>query len=113
MIFGRGRNMDREWARLREAEARHGKGSREYLKALSRWVRCLRAEAGAATRRAYDEIERMREARDLADEAKARHGAGSKEHEGALEKCRRAEAGANEARRTLELIQRAALSIDV
>lgn len=113
MIFGRDRHIGREWARLQKAEEKHGKKSREYTIALSRWVKCLKAEAFAATQRAYREMEGARAAAAKVREAKALHGEKSAQFEKAMRRFDEAEKRVNEAMRALEPIQRAALSIDL
>lgn len=113
MIFGRDRHIGREWARLQEAEEKYGKKSREYTKALSRWIKCLKAEAFVATRRAYREMEALRRAGAKAREAKALHGENSPQFEKALKRFNEAEKRVNEAMRAVEPIQRAATSIDL
>ena len=113
MVFGKSRHVGQEWARLQEVEAKHGKESREYSKALSRWIRCLKAEAAVATKRAYIAMEGMRAAGARVSRAKTLHGAGSKEYEKAVAEFKEAEERTAEAMRALEPIQRAALSIDI
>lgn len=113
MIFGRDRHIGREWARLQKAEEKHGKKSREYTAALSRWVKCLKAEAFVATRRAYREMEEARAAAAAVRAAKAVYGENSEQFEKAMKRFDEAERRVNEAMRALEPIQRAALSIDL
>ncbi|MCY4252488.1 MAG: hypothetical protein OXU86_04350 [Thaumarchaeota archaeon] len=113
MIFGRDRHIGREWARLQEAEEKHGKKSREYTRALSRWIKCLRAEAHIATQRAYREMAEVRKAAAKVREAKAIHGERSAQFAKAMRRFDEAERRVNEAMRALEPIQRAATSIDL
>jgi len=100
MIFGRDRHIGREWARLQEAEEKYGKKSREYTKALSRWIKFLKAEAFVATRRAYREMEALRRAGEKAREAKALHGENSPQFEKALKRFNTAGAARRWRRRT-------------